>query len=79
MASEKEIPQLLQGLMGPKYPQGVEDIKIVDSEGREWKSGPTADDLWKCSRINIFASKPSKYNARITYNPRVVGARDMLE
>ena len=79
VASGKEVPQLLQDLIGFKYPQGVEDIKVIDSEGQEWKSGPTADDLWKRLTFNIFASKPSKYNARITYNPRVIGARDILE
>lgn len=79
VTSERALALLLQGSSGPEYPPGVEEIKIVDSRGQEWKAGITKKGLRKALDFELFASKPDKYNARITYNPLIVGARDLLE
>ena len=79
VTSEKALTRLLQGSSGPEYPPGVKEIKIVDSRGQEWKSGITKKGLRKALNFELLASKPDKYNARITYDPFIVGARDLLE
>lgn len=79
VTSERALVLLLHGPSGPEYPLGVEEIKIVDSRGQEWKSGVTRKGLRKALDFDLFASKPEKYNARITYDPFIVGARDLLE
>lgn len=79
VASEKDLALLLRGLTGPHYPSGVEDVKIIDNKGREWKSGTANNGLRQRLGFNIFAPKSHKYSARISYNPHVVGARDLLE
>lgn len=78
-ASEKDLTLLLHGLPGPTYPSGVVDIKIIDGKGREWKSGTVNRSLRQRLDFNTFTSKPHKYSARISYDPCVVGARDLLE
>ena len=76
---ERPLALLLQSPAGPEYPLGVEGIQIVDSRGQEWKSGTTKRGLRKALDFELFVSKPNKYNARITYDPSIVGARDLLE
>ena len=78
-ASEKDMTLLLHGLLGPTYPSGVEDVKIIDSKGREWKSGTVQSSLRQRLGFKRFLAKPHKYSARISYNPYVVGARDLLD
>ena len=78
MASEKDSA-LLQGLAGPEYPSGVADVKIIDSKGREWKPRSAENGLRERLSFKMFAPKPGKYSASILYNPRIVGARDLLE
>ena len=68
-----------QELLDSKYPPGVQDIKIVDSMGREWKSETAKTDLCRRWNAGRFALKPGIYTARISYNPNVIGARDLLE
>lgn len=77
--SEKDSTLLLHGLAGPKYPFGVEDVKIIDSKGREWKSGTAKNGLGQRLGFNMFMPKPYQYSARISYNPHIVGARNLLE
>ncbi len=77
VASGRDLALLLLGLAGPNYPSGVEDIKIIDSKGRERKSGTTNNGLRQ--RFKMFEHKHHKYSARVFYNPHVVGARDLLE
>ncbi|KAL8967870.1 MAG: hypothetical protein Q9197_005189 [Variospora fuerteventurae] len=79
VASEKDSALLLRALAGPNYPSGVEDVKIMDSKGRKWKPRDANHGLVHRLGVGIAASKPHKYSARISYNPRVVGARDLLE
>lgn len=79
VTSERVLELLLQGPSSPEYPSGVEEIKMVDSRGREWKSGTTKEGLRQIFHLELFASKPNNYNARITYDPLIVGARDLLE
>ena len=67
------------GLGGPNYPSGVEDIKIIYSKRRERKSESATSGLLHHLGVEMFAPKPHTYSARISYNPRVVGARDLLE
>ena len=78
-ASSRAFPPLLQNVVCPEYPPGVEDVKIVDSKGQEWRSGTNKNGLRKCLGLNIFISKPGMDKARITYNPGHIGARDLLE
>lgn len=78
-ASEKDSALLLHGLGGPHYPAGVQDVKIIDSKGRERKSGSANNGLLQRLGIEMLTSKPHKYSAHIVYNPHVVGARDLLE
>ena len=78
-ASDRAFPPLLQNFVGPEYPTGVEDIKIIDSKGEEWRSETNKNGLRKCLSLNIFTSKPGMYKARIIYNPRLIGARDLLK
>ena len=63
----------------PCYPAGVEDVKIIDSKGRVWESENANKSLLQCLGVKMLSSKPHKYSARISYNPHVVGARDLLE
>ncbi|MCJ1347045.1 hypothetical protein MMC31_005266 [Peltigera leucophlebia] len=79
IASENELAPLLPSLAGPNYPAGVEDVKIIDSNGREWNSGTANGGFQRLLELKIFARKAHMYSARISYNPRVVGARDLLE
>ncbi len=78
-ASENDLALLHRGLAGPNYPSGVQDVQIIDSKGREWKSSTANDGLQHRCSFRMFATKPQKYSAHITYNPRIVGARDLLE
>lgn len=77
--SEKELVLLHQGFTGANYPSGVQDIQIIDIKGREWKSGIANNAIQHLPGFKTFAAKPQKYSARITYDPRIVGARDLLE
>lgn len=78
VAAERD-PRLLHGLGGPHYPSGVGGVRIIDGKGREWKSGSVNNGFLQCLVIPVFAPKPHKYSARISYNPHVVGARELLE
>ena len=77
--SENGSSPLPCGLGGPPYPPGVEDIKIVDSKGREWNRVGLNTGLPLRLGAQVLPSKPYKYRALILYNPHVVGARDLLE
>ena len=77
--SERALAQFLQDPAAPEYPLGVEGIRMVNSRGQEWKSGTIKGGLRKALDFELFASKPDRYNARITYDPSIVGARDLLE
>lgn len=79
VASDRDIAMCLQGLVDPEYPPGVKDIKIFDSKGQERKSETSETSLQKCLNVKIFSSKSDMYEARIIHNPRVVGARDLLQ
>ena len=79
IAFQKDSALPLHGLAGPDYPSGVEDVKIMDSKGREWKARDANHGLLHRLGVDMSAFKPHKYTARISYNPRVVGARDLLE
>lgn len=76
---EKDLAALQGALAGPNYPSGVQDVKVMDAKGREWKSGLSNDGFQHRFGFRTFSTKPQKYTARITYDPRVVGARDLLE
>ena len=78
-ASEKDLRLLHRSLEGPHYPSGVQDVQIMDIKGRKWKSGTPNGALQRRCGFSMFATKPKRYSARITYNPRIVGARDLLE
>ena len=77
--SEMDSTLLFHGLASPGYPSGVVDVKIIDSKGREWKSGTAKNGLGQRLGFKMFMPKPYQYSARISYNPHVVGARDLLE
>lgn len=77
-ASEKDSV-FLRGFAGPNFPSGVEDVQIFDSKGREWKSETAINGLRQRSGFNMFSLNPYKFTARISYNPHVLGARDLLE
>lgn len=79
IASENELAPLLPGITNPSYPAGVEDIKIIDSDGREWNPRIADSGLQRLLDFRMFARKAHRYSARVSYNPRVVGARDLLE
>lgn len=79
VASEKDLDLLHRGLAGPTYPSGVQDVQVIDIKGREWKSRTANDGLRRRLTFRMFQTKPQKYSARITYDPRIVGARDLLE
>ena len=76
---EQDSAILIHSLAGPKYPSGVLDVKIIDCEGREWHSGAAKNGLRHCLSLGMLMRKPYQYSARISYNPHVVGARDLLE
>ena len=78
-ASENGLALLHQGLAGPTYPSGVQDVKILDTEGREWKYDTADGGLQYHWGYSMFRAKPQEYSARITYDPRIVGARDLLK
>lgn len=80
MVASKEDPILLSyGLAGPKYPPGVESIKVLDSTGREHSSLTAEGRLQRLFGSRASAPNPNKYTAYISYDPRVIGARDLLE
>ena len=68
-----------RGLGSPPYPSGVEDIKIIDSNGREWNRRGANRGFPQRLGVEVLPSKPHEYRALILYNPHVVGARDLLE
>ena len=76
--SENDSSPLPCGLGGPPYPAGVEDIKIVDSKGREWSRRGDNRGLPQRLGVKVLPSSPYEYKALILYNPHVVGARDLL-
>ena len=76
---ERALALLLQNPAGPEYPLGVEGIRIVDNRGQELKSGSTKKRLREALDFELFASKLDKCNIRISYDPSIVGARDLLE
>ena len=78
-ASKNGSSQFPRGLGGPPYPSGVEDIKIVDSNGREWNRMGANRGFPQRLGVEVLPSKPHEYRALILYNPHVVGARDLLE
>ena len=78
-ASEKDLAQLHRGLKGPNYPLGVHNVQIIDSKGRESKSGTATAGIQHCRGFGMFGASPQQYSARITYDPRIVGARDLSE
>ncbi len=78
VAAERDS-RLPHGLAGPPYPSGVGAVRIFDRKGREWKSGGVNSGLLQRLSIPMFSPKPSKYSARISYNPHIVGARELLE
>ena len=78
VASKKDSTLLVHGLADPQYPSGVEDIKIIDSKGRERKFGTANNGLWQRLVFKVFPSKAHKCSARIYYDPHAVGARDLL-
>lgn len=74
-----EDPALLPcGLAGPRFPPGVENVKILDSAGREHYSLTTEGRLQRLLGPRASASGTNKYTACISYNPRVIGARELL-
>ena len=77
--SKEDLVLLQQRLAGPNYPSGVQEIQIIDIKGRESKSGIANTSMQHRSSFRTFAAKPYGYSARIIYDPRVVGARDLLE
>ncbi|KAI4127923.1 MAG: hypothetical protein LQ347_004393 [Umbilicaria vellea] len=77
--SERKLELLPGGLAGPTYPPGVESVKILDSKGRKRSSLTTVGHLQRLFRWRTSAPSPNKYTACISYNPRVIGARDILE
>lgn len=78
-ASKEDSSPLPHNLGSPHYPSGVKDVKIMDSKGRQWKSGSAKDGLLQRLAVPMFAPKSPRYSARISYDPHVVGARDLLE
>lgn len=78
-SSEKDLVLLHQGLTGSSYPFGVQDIQIIDIKGRERKLGVAHYGTQHRFGFKILVTKRQKFSARITYNPRIVGARDLLE
>lgn len=77
--SEKDLVLLHRSLTGPNHPSGVQDVQITDIKGRKWKSKIANNGIQHRSDYRMLVAKPQQYHARITYNPRVVGARDLLE
>ena len=78
IASGHDSALLHQGLAGLNYPSGVQDVQINVTKGREWKSSTANDGSQHRCGFGNFATRPQKYSARITYDPLVVGARDLL-
>lgn len=76
---EKDSALLLRSFAGPEYPSGVEDVKMIDGKGREWKSSIVNNGLRQRLDFKMFMPKSYKYSARIYYNPHIIGARDLLE
>ena len=68
-----------RGLGGPPYPSGVEEIKIVDSNGRGWNRRGANRGFPQRLSAEVLPSKRHEYRALILYNPHVVGARDLLD
>lgn len=77
--SQRDLALLPGGLAGPTYPPGVESVRVLDSKGRERSSLTTEGRLQRLFRPRTSAPSPNKYTACISYNPRVIGARDLLE
>lgn len=79
VALTNDLTPLVQGLTGSQYPSGVEDIKILDSKGRERIYRTASNALRQRPVFKMFSSKPNECSARIYYDPHVVGARDLLK
>lgn len=77
--SEGHPALLPRDLAGPLYPPGVESVKIFDSQGRERSAVITKGRVQRLLWSRTSAPSPNKSTACISYDPRVIGARDLLE
>ena len=75
----KEAASFPHGLAGPPYPPGVEKVTIFDNKGRVQKTRNVVGGFQRRLRLSRLSHSPQNYTARIFYNPRIVGARDLLE
>lgn len=73
---EEGLVLLQQCLAGLNHPFGVQDIQIIDIKGRERKSGIADTGMQHRFGFKTFTAKPHKHSGRITYDPRIVEARD---
>ena len=79
VASEEDPALLPCALAGSRYPPGVESVKILDSEGREHSSLTVEGRLQRLFGSRASTPNTNKYTACISYNPHVIGARELLE
>ncbi len=66
------------GLAGPSYPPGVEGVQIIDSKGRVLKSSTVNSGYQQRSAWAPFTPSNHRHIARISYDPCIIGARDLL-
>jgi len=76
--SAKDLESLYTRLTGPNKPQGVRDVQIFDQKGREWQPGNAHSSSIHWFGLNLFAWELEKKRVRITYDPWIMGARDLL-
>jgi len=75
----KEAASFLHRLARSPYPPGVEKLTVLDNKGRVQKTRNVVGDFQRRLRLSRLSHSPRNYTARIFYDPRIVGARDLLE
>ena len=76
--SGKDLALLRHALSGFSYPRGVQNVQIIDDKNQVWKFGTVNNGFRKCWGLRP-SHKFQQCRARITFDPLVIGARDLLE
>ena len=78
-ASNRDIKSSSRSWVGPDYPPGVKNVEIIDFGGQVRESVSIKRLFHRFPSLNVLTSRAQRKTARITYDPRMVGARHLLQ
>ena len=77
--SADAIALLRRSLFGPDLPSGVQNVEILGSKRRRQMFALTSNGSRRQINTGVNNHTAKRLRARIDYDPRVVGARDLLK